>query len=297
MNRLPASRGGMTFIEVIVVLGILAVLLVLTLSAVQQARAAAARMQCANNLRQLGIGLSNSHAAWGQLPPGLRAGDNEPLPYLSWLARLLPYVEQDAIWRQTLAAYKTTKEFEVSPPHPLSTVIRLYGCPSDARVQTAAVSRGKVLAAFTSYLGVAGTRTSKRDGVLYYDSVERLTDITDGTSATLLVGERPPSTDLWYGWWYAGVGVNGTGMADMAMGVREVAPVNDPYVPNCGGLPLHFTPGRINNMCDAFHYWSLHGGGGNFLFADGSVTYLAYAADPFLPSLATRAGGELAELP
>lgn len=161
----------------------------------------------------------------------------------------------------------------------------------------AAISRRKDLVAFTSYLGIAGTRNSKGDGALYYKSAVSFTDIKDGTSNTLLVGERPPSSDLWYGWWYAGVGVGGTGMADMVLGVREMCPRADAYIPDCGGVPLHFVPGRINNMCDAFHYWSLHPGGANFLFADGSVTFLTYAADPLLPALATRSGGEVVERP
>ncbi len=108
--------------------------------------------------------------------------------------------------------------------------------------------------------------------------------------------KRPPSQDLWYGWWYAGHGVNGTGMGDMVLGVREMGPPSDAYVPDCGG-PAHFVPGRVENMCDAFHFWSLHSGGANYLFADGSVRFLPYAADPFLPALATRSGGEVADLP
>ncbi|HEY7426953.1 MAG TPA: DUF1559 domain-containing protein [Gemmataceae bacterium] len=296
MKRLPFSREGMTLVEILVVLAILAVLLALTLAAVQHAREAAARTQCANNLRQIALGLSNYHVAQGHLPPGMENNPNSPLPCLSWLARILPYIEQDAVWRQALAAYEADKNFTDDPPHPLATVIRLYGCPADARVQTAGLARGRLFVAFTSYLGVAGTRTFKRDGVLYTNSTVSLTDITDGTSTTLLAGERPPSKDLWYGWWYAGHGVNGTGMGDMVLGVREVSPSSDIYVPDCGG-PAHFTPGRIDNMCDAFHYWSLHPGGANFLFADGSVRFLAYTADPLLPALATRAGGEAVEAP
>lgn len=125
----------------------------------------------------------------------------------------------------------------------------------------------------------------------------RFTDITDGTSNTLLVGERPPSKDLWYGWWYAGFGAGGNGTADMVLGVRENIPPGDAFIPDCGGLPARFAPGRIDNMCDAFHYWSLHSGGANFLFADGSVRFLAYSADAVLPALATRAGGEVVEVP
>ena len=56
-------------------------------------------------------------------------------------------------------------------------------------------------------------------------------------------------------------------------------------------------PGRLDNPCDRYHFWSLHPGGGNWLFADGSVRFLSYSADPIMPALATRAGGEVVPLP
>lgn len=291
----PASRKGMTLIELIVVVAIIAILIGLTLPAVLVARATASRMQCSNNLRQIGLGLSNYHSALGQLPSGVRLGSDEPLPSLTWLARILPFVEQDALWKETTAAFAITKQV-TSTPHPIATVVRLYGCPSDGRVGTAMVTRGKFPVALTSYLGVSGKNGGSKDGILYNNSTIRFTDIIDGTSNTLMVGERPPSKDLWYGWWYAGIGT-GNGTADMVLGVREPSPVPDAYIPDCGGLPLHFGPGRLDNMCDAFHYWSQHPGGANFLYADGSVRFLPYSADSVMPALASRAGGEVFDLP
>ena len=139
-------------------------------------------------------------------------------------------------------------------------------------------------------------RTTK-DGVLYQDSRIRLGDIADGTSNTLMLGERPASADLQFGWWYAGVGQAGTGSADLVLGVREqnLQPISGGSP--CGPGAYPFSQGGFNDPCAMFHFWSPHPGGANFAFADGSVRFLSYAADPLMPALASRAGGESASPP
>jgi prepilin-type processing-associated H-X9-DG protein len=112
-----------------------------------------------------------------------------------------------------------------------------------------------------------------------------------------VAGERPPSADFWYGWWYAGFGQAGTGSGDMLLGVRERNRGGYIYTYFCAPGPYSFSPGRFDNQCDLFHFWSPHPGGAHFLFGDGSARFLGYAADPILPALATRAGGEVAALP
>ncbi len=171
------------------------------------------------------------------------------------------------------------------------------GCRRAARADADAAGRDERVA-LTSYLGVEGTDRRRRDGVLYRNSRVQISHVTDGTSNTLLVGERPPSPELIYGWWYAGDGLGGTGALDVVLGVREPNSLNPyPQYVHCGHGPFPFRPGRVDDYCSVFQFWSLHSGGANFLFADGSVWFLLYDADPILPALATRAGGEAVALP
>ncbi|MGL4420562.1 MAG: DUF1559 domain-containing protein, partial [Gemmataceae bacterium] len=150
----------------------------------------------------------------------------------------------------------------------------------------------------TSYLGVSGTNGASRDGILYQDSRHRLAEVTDGSSSTLLIGERPPAHDFHYGWWYAGLGYDGRGSMDMVLGVREpnMLPVTTGSACGPGNYPFRAARG-VNDPCGQFHFWSLHPGGANFAFADGSVRFLAYDANPIMPALATRAGGESVSMP
>ena len=299
MPRFDSRRTGVSLIQTLVVVAITGVLVGLTLAGVQRVRASAARAQCQNNLRQIGLGLANHHTAHGRLPVGVtKTANAESFPLMSWQTRLLPFIEQEAVWRQAIEAIRTHPQtFSDDPPHPFATVIPTYGCPADPRVREPVMARGRLRVALTSYLGSAGTRHSRRDGVLFRDSKVRFADLTDGTSNTLLAGERPPSPDMWVGWWYAGYGIDYNGTADLVLGVRERNSVTDPAFPDCGQGFAHYRPGRFDAMCDVMHFWSPRPGGGNFLFADGSVRFLVYSADDILPALATRAGGETVTVP
>ncbi len=296
MARLPFRRG-FTLIELLVVIGIISVLIGLLLAAVMRVRAAAARTQCLNNQRQLGMALHHYHDAHGVLPPGCSFQDGkDPHPHVSWCVRLTPYLEQPAIWPAAQRAFEQERFFLRPPHHPLlATVLRVFVCPADGRIQSPRqMSRFKM--AFTSYLGVEGTDQFKRDGLLYLDSKVRFSQVTDGTSVTILLGERPPSADFVAGWWYAGWGQDKDGSAEMVLGVKE-RNVNRYYRTPCPPGPYEFSPGQFNDLCAAFHFWSPHAGGGHFCFADGSARFLAYSAAPLMPALATRAGGEAVSLP
>src|SRR6266536_3135750 len=98
-----AVRRAFTLVELLVVIAIIAIVVGLTIPAVQMIRAAASRTECANHLRQLGLGLHQYHSAQHAFPPGVR-DDKDKNPWLSWHARILPYQEQDELYKQTLAA-------------------------------------------------------------------------------------------------------------------------------------------------------------------------------------------------
>jgi prepilin-type N-terminal cleavage/methylation domain-containing protein/prepilin-type processing-associated H-X9-DG protein len=295
-------RQAMTLIELLVVLAIIAVLLGLLLSAVQRVRESANRLTCVNHLKQIGLANHHYHDSRGSLPVGCSYLDGkDPQPHMTWMTRLLPYLEQEALWKQALQAYEAEKFFEY-PPHLeiLGHVQDVYTCPSDPRtLQPALFHPGfsGLRVALTAYQGVEGRDQTTRDGLFYLDSHVRFADITDGTSNTLAVGERPPSPDMSMGWWYAGWGQSKDGSADSVLGVRELRKYTGGAYTNCSPGPFHYRAGTLWNACDAFHFWSMHPGGAHFLFADGSVHFLSYSADPLMPALATRNGGEAVTVP
>ena len=298
---LSPRRTGLTQLEVLVVLAILGTLAGLLLPAVVLTRRAADRLRCTNNLKQIGLALHNYHDATGSFPPGLAT---DSYRYLTWMGRLLPYTEQNDLWQQAQSAYGVTP-MPWQAPHPGDRALALYACPADPRMLLAPptvdvywLAGGATLqpitvrVGLTSYLGVSGTDLRSRDGLFYPGSNIRLKDVTDGASQTLLVGERPPSGDLQYGWWYAGQGQKLTGSADVVLGAREVNVI----LPGCPPGPYAFGPDRIENPCAMFHFWSMHSGGANFLLADASVHFLSYGRADVLPALATRGGGEVVSL-
>jgi prepilin-type N-terminal cleavage/methylation domain-containing protein/prepilin-type processing-associated H-X9-DG protein len=299
-QRRPDVRSAFTLLELLVVLAIVAVLLGLLLPAVQKVRETAARAKCQNSLKQLALALHQYHDVCNSLPPGHRSAANpQRMPQSGWTLSILPYIEQPALYTNALAAYRMDPYPFHNPPHSgLSAPVPLLACFSDARTPGPALSqRTHELVAFTSYLGVSGKDYSTHDGVLYQDSQIRFSSITDGTSNTLMLGERPPSADLQFGWWYAGVGQLGSGSAELILGVRDknLQPIRAGSP--CGPGAYPYGPSNFNDPCGMFHFWSPHAGGANFACVDGSVHLLTYTANPIMPALASRAGGEVDALP
>jgi prepilin-type processing-associated H-X9-DG protein len=287
-------RYASTLVELLVVLGTIAILFALLVPAVEAARAMAEKATCSNNLRQIGLAAHQYHDTHAGFPAGFKSNKKtEPQPRMTWLTQLLPYVEQSGLWQSTEAAYGSQRVPTVNPPHVgFSTPIAMFECPSDDRMGIAQYTHKGYRVALTSYVGVLGTNMKQPDGVLFVDSHVRFVDIVDGASNTIMAGERPPSADYWYGWWYTGYGQLGSGSLDMLLGVREIN-LGGIYISSCPKGPYDFQAGQLSQECDAFHYWSLHSGGAHFLFADGSVRFLSYQANGVIPALATRAGGEV----
>jgi prepilin-type processing-associated H-X9-DG protein len=192
----------------------------------------------------------------------------------------------------------------------VSVVVKLWTCPADDRTDLTGMGKtdaNKIIkVAFTEYLGVNGMQQYQYfnplyykggEGILYHMSRVRFAEITDGTSNTLMVGERPPSADLNFGWWFGSDGRDERGTGEGTLGAVEKDYFDSVLsVPpfNCKQLKLGLQPGTINDNCDSGHFWSLHSGGANFLLADGSVRFLSYSIDALtFGYLCTRNGGEV----
>ena len=275
-------RHGFTLIELLMVILMIGLLLALLVPAVQAARESGRRTACTNNLRQVGFALQHHQTAQLVFPPGV---STKPA-WQAWCARLLPYLEKNDVWESTRQNYQRQPDpFRPVPHAGLSTTLAIYGCPSDDRVRTPQITSKGYAVALTSYVGVAGSDYQSRDGVLFRDSRINLSDIKDGLANTIIVGERPPSVDNWFGWWYAGVGQQGSGVPDMLLGAREKN-IGYGQLSRCDPGPFAFGPGS-DALCDVFHFWSYHPRGANFAFADASVRFVRYDTD--LARLATRA--------
>ena len=299
-------KRAFTLIKLLVVIGVIGILVAILLPAVQMVREAGRRTVCANNTKQLALGLMNYESAHGQLPIGLRSFApstpaepvNDNYFGMSWLTRILPQIEQTAMWDEAVEDYRLNP-MPFRSHRGMQTVLPAVSCPSDSATQQVQWTHEGRLVALTDYLGVHGTNYQTRDGVFTYDLPIRLGEINDGQSNTLLIGERPPSPDFWYGWWYAtGSGSDSTG--DVTLGVAELNPATSggmsTYLEGCPPGPYEYVAGS-NEQCDALHFWSYHPAGANFAMADGSVHLIPYTIDGLtIRGLATRAGNETVTL-
>jgi prepilin-type N-terminal cleavage/methylation domain-containing protein/prepilin-type processing-associated H-X9-DG protein len=322
-------RKGFTLIELLVVIAIIAVLIGLLVPAVQKVRESASRLQCANNLKQVGLALHNYHDTMGSFPEGTTTSWDSHF-YWSWMARAMPFIEQDNLWRASNDYFAQTGNMYIWGPDPatntinpgLGTVVKTYSCPSDSRTLQATINSGDgpVKIAYCGLVGVSGAGTpittspppgggqNYFNGILLPDQKTKMADITDGTSNTLMVGERPPSSDLVYGWEFAGAGYynpnlnpSQAGVGDVLLGALEADyafNISDPATNvQCAQTFVGFQPGQVRQYCDQVHWWSFHTGGANFVFGDGSVHFIPYGAAKLMPALATKNGGEVVETP
>jgi prepilin-type N-terminal cleavage/methylation domain-containing protein/prepilin-type processing-associated H-X9-DG protein len=317
------KRQGFTLVELLVVIAIIGILIALLLPAVQAAREAARRMQCSNNLHQLGIALHSYHDARGVFPMN-RTG--KTAQNWSALAMISPYVEQANMYnRFNFSGYPYTTtigtgtKYDAGTNQEVSkTVVNVFLCPSDP---------GGVIStdglAPTNYLFNVGsgrvnngsisvsTTGLTPDGIAYQASAIRMADVIDGTSNTIAIGESTK-----------GVGGN---LAPFAGDVKRQHIRSSAFFPSCNAGPSDnvwygdrcdkWVSGSYPYAAMTFFYppnstradclngnatsalmgpRSYHPGGANTLFCDGHVAILANTLDQsIMQALATRAGGEV----
>jgi len=296
-----SSRAAFTMVELLVVIGIICLLFAMVLPAIQRIRESANRLLCQSNMGQIALALHSYHTDNHRLPPLPSRNAQDPNKALSWMALILPYIEEDKLYSEAVQACRINPDGTKNPPHRgFSTVIKTYVCATDGRLYTPLTDANKVTAAFTSYIGIGGTyvQGAKRGvlGVLGDNPGGSFAAISDGLTNTLMFGERPPPDSLQAGWWYPSLWIDGkynlgpNGM--LILGAMDEWAENE----KCGHVRL-FAPGKLSNPCDRFQLWSLHPGGANFAFADATVRFLDYSYESVILSLGSKNGGEVVEIP
>jgi len=278
---MPVARRGFTLLELLVVVAIIAILISLLLPAVQQAREAARRMGCRNNLSQIALALQNYHATHRVLPPG-SVNETGPVKvgvttdnHFGWIAQILPELDEVNTWKQldfTKTSYQQSSLSLVSPGV-------LY-CPSRPGGSTCYAG---------CYDSSAAPIDTDNNGVLFLNSSVRMQDITDGRSHTLLVGEVVSSSaGAWYQGTEATLRYTGDGLDGMLNGGGPAgifAGITTGEQNNSGAAPTAVLPMRFG---------SVHMDGAHMAFADGSARFVSSRVDAqILRKMGNRHDGEV----
>jgi prepilin-type N-terminal cleavage/methylation domain-containing protein/prepilin-type processing-associated H-X9-DG protein len=314
-GRLPGRRG-FTLIELLVVIAIIGVLVSLLLPAVQKVREAANRVHCANNLKQLALAVQNYHDAEGTFPVNSGTSLTLNKPNWSWLARILPYVEQEPLYRQGDIPTATL----ASCPTVIATQVKTFLCPADpfsnSGPRTDEYNIDPTPVGQTNYKGVSGDNWGNDggigntgspgspfncdarwrhpgptgsynglddgDGIFFRDDFKRtrkIADVLDGTSNTFMIGEDLPAKNRHCDWPFANHATGACGI-----GPNATTPDGKDYSPS--------------DWPDVYSFHSLHPGGLQFAYVDGSVHFIADTIPlTVYRALATMSGGEVVTPP
>ncbi len=296
------SRRAFTLIELLVVIAIIAILIALLLPAVQQAREAARRTQCRNNLKQIGLALHNYHDVVRMFPAATMITRSSPSctnmglgtsEKFGWGVMILPYIDQGNVYNQ----FDFNLDYKTAPNSDLDAggqPIAAFICPSSAFTNprcafTSGINQptgnnGNDDLSRTDYSPVMDSRDwtcdgtwPRRDhnGTMGHFSNTRIRDVTDGTSNTLLMGEQANGAP---GSWSCHTWVSFDGM-DTSRGI------NDPATTTPSGGTWHFRDTGFS---------SYHEGGAHFLMGDGAVRFLSEnISQVTLEALTTRSGNEV----
>ena len=308
-----SRRAGFTLIELLVVIAIIAILIALLVPAVQKVRESANRVQCQNNLKQIGLACHNYHDTNRKLPPGYLStmpysdGATDTSPGWGWATFLLPQLEQDPLYRSLNLSLPIEHPANAAGVRPMLPV---FVCPSEVSTLNPfavpnAFGSAMVTAGPSSYAACCGGDESEPDGpdglgVFFRNSRTRMTDVTDGTSNTIFIGERAWSNanGIWAG------AVNG---AVCKRGQYNPSPGN---FASFGPAPIlvlahsHLNNATTDTDGGLDDFSSRHFGGSFFLFGDGSVRWLrsvsgdnpdgSFTADGLIfQAMGTRGGGEV----
>lgn len=286
------NRRGFTLVELLVVIAIIGILIALLLPAVQAAREAARRSQCCNNLNQLGIALHHYEAAHEMLPPGVVNAKgpirNEPAGYdMSWLVQILPYIEDGNTFRHV--------DFSVGVYDPKNEAVRKVTrsymlCPSDGhgyRGRREGTDDKIGLASYAGcHHGVEAPIDTTNQGVLFLNSRIASRDVSDGSSFTLMLGEKwLADADLG---WMSGTRATLRNTGTLPNATLETGLERRSYRQQRDEKPKTGDPLYVGG----FGAW--HPGGANFALVDGSVRFMSETIEPSLyQALGNRADGKL----
>jgi prepilin-type N-terminal cleavage/methylation domain-containing protein/prepilin-type processing-associated H-X9-DG protein len=304
-DRLSALARGFTLVELLVVIAIIGVLVALLLPAIQAARESARRTQCANHLKQIGIGMHGYLVDHQTFPPGyvssVQPDHDDGGPGWAWGPALMPYIEETQLYDEVDVTL-SLRDPKVATL--ITTSVPLFICPSDSMfepvidIPSKSSTRPLCRMAAGNYVASAGTvrPTCKVcrdyfDGVFGRNRAIRPEELLDGLSKTLAIGERASRWSRAVVW---GVSPNSKVLDNQRPGRFAAGPAYVLGTTFHKGFNIELASDQMEHGTEdtyAESFGSLHPGGAHFLFCDGGVRFVYDDADPsIMNALSTRDG-------